>query len=53
MNASQVIALAKATGVKGVFIKGFKNGQVLMRYNVQVNGVIRSVKIRAFPGEHA
>jgi AmiR/NasT family two-component response regulator len=53
MNASQVIAVAKATGVKGVFVKGFKNGQVLMVYTVQVNGKTHSANIRAFPHEHA
>lgn len=53
MTATQVITAAKESGVKGVFIKAFKNGQVLMAYSLMVNGEMYRAEIRAMPGEHA
>ncbi len=49
MNASTIVAVSKQLGLKGVFIKSFRNGQELRQYTMP-NGDI--YKIRAFSHDH-
>lgn len=54
MNANQVLQVAKSLGIKGQFVKSFRNGQELREYTVpRAPGVMYSAKIRALPSEHA
>jgi hypothetical protein len=53
MNANQVLQAAKQLGIKGIFIKKFKNCQELRAYSVPHNGVVQIFKIRATAAEHA
>ena len=53
MNASQMLAYAKTHNIKGLFIKSFRKGQELREYQIPVNGIMGTFRIRAFSNEHA
>lgn len=54
MTAQNVIATAKQHGIKGVFIKAFRNGQELRSYSVPTtDGKNWTGNIRATAAEHA
>ncbi len=50
MNATTVVKVSKELGLKGEFLKSFRNGQELRKYTMP-NGDV--YKIRAFAQDHA